>query len=200
MPRKRSVSGRAKVASAENRLRIQVSKINKRIRSLEKRGNFGVYAGRTLLDFASRNKYVSIRKARGSRRHRVLLNKLREATAGQLREIHKTFTHILGSKTFSNVGIERTRKDIRKKVKRTLQESYGTLTDEDVELFYEIAKYKEDDLIDQIGPSEFFYLVEYAREWKSDEDKFVSLLSQYAYINNDVMREKAKKLYYKYVR
>ena len=64
---------------------------------------------------------------------------------------------------FSNVGIERVRKETRRKVKETLElESGEELTEKDVDLFYDIAKYKYEDIIEKIGPSEFYQLVQVA--------------------------------------
>lgn len=200
MPRKKSVSGRAKRSTEESKLLLQAQKITKRFRSLEKGRNFGVYTGKTLLEFASRNPFVEIKKSRRSKRHRLFLRKIKEASEGNLAKIAKTFTSALSSKTFTNKGIKEVREETRKKVTKTLEGIAGKdLTDRDVDLFYEIIKYKSNEILQKIKPSDFYALVLECRENNYGPEKWVSMLSDYVTINNDVMREAAKYLYNKFV-
>ena len=60
MPRKRSVSGRARVSTIENRIQIQAEKINKKIRSLERGKNYGTYKSKELIRFVSQNDNLKI--------------------------------------------------------------------------------------------------------------------------------------------
>lgn len=202
MPRKKSVSGRARVASAENRLQLQVEKLNRRIRSLEKRGNFGVYAGKSFLEFASRSKFVSVKKARGSKRHRVVLKKLQQATFGQLKEIHKKFKHFLQSKTFTNIGIEAVRAETKRKVKDYFAGALDRpVSDSDLEKFYEVNKYSSDKIIEMIGPSEFTIMVFEARDTNAGVDRWVEMIIEHGVtVNNDYTRNQCVELYNKFVR
>ena len=203
MPRKRSVSGRARAKTAENALQLQAEKINRRLRSLEKAGNYGVYKSKELIRFAQSNPYVSIKKSRGSRRHRLVISKIKK-TIAETRLIRKKLSNIMKSKVFSNVGISQVRKETRESLKQTLGERRGEeITDADIDRFYEIAEYaskaREGSIMEKINPSKFEELVAEAKERNLDVDSWVSLLSEYVLINNDYMRKEAEELYYKYV-
>ena len=200
MPRKKTASGRARVKTATNKIMLQVNRINKRFKSLEKGKNYGTYKSRDLIEFAKRNPYLSIKRSRGSKRHKLIVQKLREATTNQLRLISKKFTEVLQSKVFSNTGIERTRRETRKKVSKTLSERMGReMTKEEVDMFYDIAQEKQLSILDQMTNSNFWTLVMVAKDMNASVDTWVSLLKDYATINNEVLREEAKDLYYKYV-
>lgn len=200
MPRKKTSSGRARVKTATNKIMLQVNRINKRFKSLEKGKNYGTYKSRDLIEFAKRNPYLSIKRSRGSKRHKLIVQKLREATTNQLRLISKKFTEVLQSKVFSNTGIERTRRETRKKVSKTLSERMGReMTKKEVDMFYDIAQEKQRSILDQMTNSNFWTLVMVAKDMDAYVDTWVSLLKDYATINNEVLREEAKDLYYKYV-
>ena len=212
MPRKKSASGRARGKSPESALLLKIEKVNARFRSLEKGGNFNTYASKELVRFAQANPYLSIktskkrpkgrkgRKGRQQKRHTLVLQKTNIPVAQQ-RLINKKLNEALNSKVFSNVGIERVRKETRRKVKETLELETGEeLTQKDVDLFYDIAKYKYDDIIEKIGPSEFYQLVQVATKQNYNVDQWVDLLNNFVEINNDVMRKQAEYLYNKFVR
>ena len=209
MPRKKSTSGRKRKPSLVNKIQLQVKKINKNLKRLENAGNFNTFASKELIRFVqqSNNLYVKStkkkRKTKGgksTKRHTVVFNPSSKPTVGSLKLIAKKFDEIIKNKVFYNIGIRKMRKEIRRKVTQTLSEQYGRqMEKEDVDLFYEIAKYKNDDIIQQIGPSEFFVLVQSAMESNQSVDDWVSMLSMYVDINNDYMRENAEYLYNKYV-
>lgn len=213
MPRKKSASGRARGTSPENALLLKIEKVNARFRSLEKGVNFNTYASKELVRFAQANPYLSVKtskkRSKGGksrrgrqpqRRHTLVITKGNIPVAQQ-RLINKKLNEALNSKVFSNVGIERVRKETRRKVKETLElESGEKLTDKDVDLFYDIAKYKYDDIIEKIGPSEFYQLVQLANKQNYNVEQWVELLNNYVEINNDVMRKQAEYLYNKFVK
>lgn len=213
MPRKKSASGRARGKSPENALLLKIEKANARFRSLEKGGNFNTYVSKELVRFAQANPYLSVKtskkRSKGGksrrgrqpqRRHTIVVTKGNIPVAQQ-RLINKKLNEALNSKVFSNVGIERVRKETRRKVKETLElESGEKLTEKDVDLFYDIAKYKYDDIVEKIGPSEFYQLVQVAAKQNYNVEQWVELLNNYVEINNDVMRKQAEYLYNKFVK
>lgn len=202
MPRKKSVSGRARVKTEESRLRLQVAKLNKRIRSLERSGYYGKYSGKSLIEFADRNRYLRIKRAKGSRRHRLLLRKLREATTGELKEIHKTFRHFLGARTLTPVGIKKVSEEIKRKAKATLSGARGKeVTDQDMEVLYEVSKYSSDEIIQQIGNSEFTLMVFEARDYNYGVDRWVQMIIEHGVtVNSEYTRNQCVYLYNKFVR
>lgn len=206
MPRKKSVSGRARGKSTESALLIKIGKVNARFRSLEKGGNYDTYASKELIRFAQSNPYLVLKtskKKKGKKRQRRHTLQLVRGNipVAQQRLINKKLNKALSSQVFSNVGIERVRKETRRKVKETLElESGEELTEKDVDLFYDIAKYKYEDIIEKIGPSEFYQLVQVASKNNYSVDQWVDLINNYVEINNDVMRKQAEYLYNKFVK
>lgn len=200
MPRKKSVSGRRKKPSMVNRINLQIKRINKQIKRLERSGDFGTYKSRELIDFVKRMPELQMKKSKSSKRHRVQFKAVQTPTVGSLRLISKKFDEIIKSRVFSVIGIRRMRKEIRKKVTKTLSEQLGReLTKKEVDQFYEIVQYKETEILDKISPSDFYQLVEVAKDQGADEDTWVSILNNYVTINNEYIREQAKELYYKFV-
>lgn len=195
MARKKSVGGRAKVRTIENKILIQTQKINRRIRSLEKAGNYGKFKSAELIRFADKNPNIRIKRvAKG--RHKLVINKIK-MSMGDGRLVNKKLAETLRSKGFSNKGIE----SIKSKTKQTLSEQLGrTVSDEDVELFYNIAQNKNNDIIEKMNVSEFYDLVMEAKDQEHTLDKWTDLLSNYVVINNKTLRMQAELLYNKYVR
>lgn len=202
MARKRSSGGRARRVTPASKIYLQAEKINRRIRNLERNNLFGNYKSRELIRFAKNyGTYLSLNRGRGSKRARLRIRNLREATFGQLKVITKKFTETLKAKAFSVVGIKKIRVETRKEVAKTLGGMIGRkLNDKDTDLFYEIIKYKTDEIISRIGPSEFFVLVETSRQANYSVETWVMAINMYVEINNDVMRKAAEYLYEKFVK
>ena len=183
-----------------NRINLQIKRINKQIKRLERSGDFGTYKSRELIDFVKRMPELQMKKSKASKRHSVQFKAVQTPTVGSLRLISKKFDEIIKSRVFSVIGIRRMRKEIRKKVTKTLSEQLGReLTKKEVDLFYEIVQYKETEILDKISPSDFYQLVEVAKDQWADEDTWLSILNNYVTINNEYIREQAKELYYKFV-
>lgn len=196
MPRKRSASGRSRRSTITSNIYIQTEKINKRLRSLERGGNYGKYKGREFLTFVKDSRYLSM-----TRRRRLKVSKLREASDGQLILINKKFRHFLRSKGFSNVGIFKIREKTRDTVKDTLKGMVGhDISDRDIDMFYDIIQHKRKSILDQIPPSDFFNLVMQAKEDNVDIPGWITMLEQFVEINNEYLRREAEYLYYKYVK
>lgn len=200
MARKRSVSGRSRKSTIQNKIYIQASKINRKLRSLKRGGNLGKYTSKELIQFAGNNPYLSVRNTKGSKKPSLLLSNLKKATFGQLTLIQKKFKQIIGSKGFSNAGIKKIREVTRGKVANTLKGIVGRdLSNKDLDLFYEIIKYKSDELIQKIGVSEFYALVMEAKENNSGVEEWSDTINNYVDINNDYMGRTAEYLFYKFV-
>lgn len=209
MPRKRSVSGRAKARTIKNAIQVQISRLNKRQRSLKKRGNFGKYKSKELLNYVSQTRGVKLVKGKRSGIVRISLDKTKQ-TFQQYMSIRKKFAEFLKSRALSNVGIENIRKSTRKELKKTLGEEIGRkATDADVDRFYEVVtqmnKADEASLLSKIDPSDFNKLIIEAKEAKWGEDRFARALGSLANvadindISNLYLRREATELYHRYV-
>lgn len=209
MPRKRSVSGRAKAKTIQNAIQVQINRLNKRQRSLKKRGNLGKYKSKELLNYVSQTRGVKLVKAKRSGVVRIALDKTKQ-TFQQYMGIRKKFAEFLKSRALSNVGIENIRKSTRKELKKTLGEEIGRkATDADIDRFYEVVtqinKASDASLLSKIDPSDFNKLIIEAKEAKWGEDRFARALGSLANIAdiNDIsnlyLRREATDLYHRYV-
>lgn len=204
MPRKKSVSGRARVSTAENQLQLQAEKITKRLRSLEKAGEYGkLNAQKELIRFAQTNPFVSIKKSRGSKRRRLIVSKLKKTIAEQ-RLIRKKFTTFLKSKVSSVAGIRQARLKMEESLGETLSGQIDEkATQEDIDRFIDIAEYAEkasaESILDKMTASAFNTLVHEAIKESKSLPQWFNILNDYVLINNDYMRQEAEELYYKYV-
>ena len=210
MPRKRSVSGRAKVRTIQNAIQIQMNRLNKRQRSLKRGGNLGKYKSKELLNYVSQTRGVKLVKAKRSGVLRIALDKTKQ-TYQQYMGIRKKFAEILKSRAFSNVGIDTIRKETEKELRKTLKENHGGdyVTRDDIDTFYEIAKEiskaKEDSLLSRVNPSAADKLVNLANKENWSADKFAKEISAIANIDdinsmkNITLRREALRLYNKYV-
>ena len=204
MPRKKSVSGRARATNAENQLQLQAEKITKRLRSLEKAGEYGkLNAQKELIRFAQTNPFVSIKKSRGSKRRRLIVSKLKKTIAEQ-RLIRKKFTTFLKSKVSSVAGIRQARLKMEESLAETLSGQINEkATQEDIDRFIDIADYAEkasaESILDKMTASAFNTLVHEAVKESKSLPQWFNMLNDYVLINNDYMRNEAEELYYKYV-
>lgn len=210
MPRKRSVSGRAKARTIQNAIQVQINRLNKRQRSLKKQGNLGKYKSKELLNYVSQTRGVKLVKAKRSGVLRIALDKTKQ-TYQQYMGIRKKFAEILKSRAFSNVGIDTIRKETEKELRKTLRENHGGeyVTRDDIDTFYEIAKEiskaKEDSLLSRVNPSAADKLVNLANKENWSADKFAKEISAIANIDdinsmkNITLRREALRLYNKYV-
>lgn len=204
MPRKKSVSGRARGFSSVNQIILQAEKINKQIARLEKAGRFGTYKSKELMEFVSRRPSLKLVKSRRSKRHRIVVD-TGELTQAEQRLVHKKFQQISKSPAFSPIGIQRIERKIRRKIRKTLSEELGRkIGQKELEKFFDIIKYKEQadqsSILDKIDPSTFWRLVNTAVSEQMSQTSWVSMLENYVEINNEYMREEAKYLYNKYVK
>ena len=196
MARKKSVSGRSRGVTEVNRIMLQTERINKALRRLEKAGRYGTYKSKELLEFVSRNRSLSVKKSRGSKRHRIVVNKLR-LTSQERRNISQKFKEVLKSQAFTPSGIEKIEDKIRIKIKENLK---GQLDREpskfELEMFYRVLKYrKELDALKSDHPSEYWQLVLDAIAQGKDESAFLDSVKNYADLNNEEMRKSAQRLY-----
>lgn len=203
MPRKKSTRGRSRGITNVNRLMIQAERINKKLRSLEKAGLYGKYRSKELMEFVSRERELTIKKSKGSKRHRLVVNKIR-MTVQQEKYLIKHLKAFEKSKALTPTGIKNIETKIRSKVKQTLSERMEReATDEDVERLYDVFEYSSQthqaSILDLIDPSTFFYIVNTCIERNYSSDTFFTILCQYADINNDYYRREAEYLYNKFV-
>lgn len=125
---------------------------------------------------------------------RIRLNKSMNLV--QLRAVHKAVTNFLNSKTSTISGIKKTIARIKKSFKKELD-----ITEEEAEAIYEAF---DEDLLkwifQYIEPSEFWNLIQEAKEYHFVEDRFIEEIKAIIDFGNDLdVTEKLQKIYKRYV-
>lgn len=176
-----------------------MEKSNKALVSLEKKRLIGTYASRRLFERISTNVFRYNPKSKFKFHFKKDPSQM--TTQEQLLHL-KTFEAFLKSPTSTLMGIEMAKKVTKERVKKSLGEiAEKQLTDEDLEEFFDM-QYNEDYnyFMNFIKDSDLYALVMEAKEQNYSEDRFIKSFEQFITINNQDTREKAKKLYAKYVR
>lgn len=195
--RKRSITKRLSTTKSTDNLeketRKLVNKANARLDSLQRRYKSGTWATKKLANRLSSNKMKM-----WSRSGKIKIGK--NPTRQQLLAVNKAATQFLNSQTSTKKGIaDVKRKQIAAiKKRRNIEDEY--FTEQDAEDFYEM--FGESDFryfADKIGDSLLQQIIYDAIRENDSEDDFIDRLSQYIEINDLDIREKAIRLYNKYV-
>lgn len=179
----------------------QVNKANKRLRSLQKEGYYNSWASKKLfkrLDVKDLD--VLDRTKKGSRVNRIKLNN--RLTNTDLIAILKATSQFLLSKTSTARGIKSVESSVKKSLYQTLKVDADTkITEEDIEDYYEMLSNDDFDYFsEKIGASTLWNVIEEAKEELAvNENKFITILNRYITINDEKVRNKAIRLYNKYV-
>lgn len=189
---------RAKIMADTRKL---VSEANRRLKGLQNAGyGKGTWSSKKL---ANR---IDTKTLKGmDKKGRIKVNKNLNNT--QLLTIQKATRQFLASTTSKASGIEKVKKETKESLKASLSTS-EKLSDLDVETAYEMLGNKDFDYFnneDKVGASTLWALIEdavedYELRGKYDPDKFSDLLLKMYNSTNDVdAKEKANRLYEKYV-
>lgn len=169
------------------------SQANKRLKTLKSSGYKGTYASKKLV------KRLNTKKLGAFKKGRVVVPK--NATTTQLKSIQKATMQFLKSKTSTVKGIEKTRDNTIKSIQATMSEDKkGLVNYEDAEFYYDM--FGNDDFnyfADKIGASTLWALIDEAIEYDYSEDEWLNSLSNYITFNDLDVRERAIRLYEKYV-
>ena len=197
MARKRSVSGRARPKTLENKLRITVEKVNRRLNKLDQGKVYGRYASKQILRLAGQKNILYSRK----RRNKLIIS-TKGLTQSELRLYQKQMESFLKSKTSTVSGVKQARANVIEKVKKSLSGMTDLeLTDDDVEDFFNLTS-KDNDfkyLADRMDPSKLYILMQHTKEADGTGENFISMLENYMTVNNQNVRNKATRLYNKFI-
>lgn len=199
MPRKKSVGGRSRGITIESRLIRSIEKTNKALNRIERSGKYGKYASKKLLKLTN-DKTVRYKR---KNKFKFKIKNVRTLTTQQQLKYLKVFTRFLKSPTSSESGLIKAETEVKERVRKSLGEvAEKELTDEDVEDFYDFMT--DENLtsyfLQYMKPSDLYGLILEAKEQGWNEDKFIQELEQFMTINIEETRNKAKRLYEKYVR
>lgn len=178
-----------------NELKKLSKRANQRIVRLEKEFGKDTWATKRLKD------KLAIEPLQAwSKTGRIKVNK--SMTITQMKATIKATQQFLNSKTSTKKGIKQIRKTTIKQLAKSLGTEEEDLTNEEAETLYNMLS--DDYMIDilkYIPASDFWALIEDAKEAGDAEDSFISRISDYINFGNDVnMRRKLLIIYEKYVK
>lgn len=172
-----------------NEVKKEVSKANQRLARLEKQFGKDTWASKKLL-----SKLDNETLGAWSSASRIKIPK--DVTPDDLERIKKATEEFLRAKTSTVRGVKNQIKSIKSGFKKTYD-----ISDEEAEAMYQAFN---EDLIQwiirYIEPSEFWQIIQEAKENHLSEDSFEKLIDDYIMIgNDDDIREKLEQIYERYV-
>lgn len=171
----------------------QVRETNARLSSLERRYKTGTWASKKLM-----NRLDTLSLKAWTKGGKVKISPSMSKT--KLAAIHKATSQFLASKTSTKTGIKSVRNKTIESLKESLSLDDKKVSDADAEAMYDMLGNNDfDDIASQIDASELWALIDYTKEKNLSENEFVSLLVKYGMSNDLDMREKAQRLYQRYV-
>lgn len=194
--RKKSLTARLSTTKSTDRLeketRKLVSKANARLDSLQRRYKSGTWASKKLANRLSSNK-LNMWTKKGK------IKTGKNLTKAQLIGLNKAINQFLNSQTSTKKGISTWKKNQVESIKLNRSDD-PDFTEEDAEDFFEMFGDNDFDFFaSKIGASALQEIIYDAMRENDSEDEFVARLSLYIEINDLDIREKAIRLYEKYV-
>lgn len=191
------IKGRSRQVTPASRLLRQLELVNTKLNRLDRSGSYGSYASKKLIKRVIGQKGIKYNRGK---KQKITID-LNNLNISQMRYYSKLFDEFNRSKTSSPLGIENVREQTRESLKQTLgQITDLDINDQDVDDFYLLVA--DEDfryLADKTGDSEMYILIQTAKEKGWGKEKFVTTIGQYLKVNNKQAREKAGRLYDKYV-
>ena len=196
MPRKKSVGGRSRAVPTTNYL---LERANKKLVRLERANLGGTYASKQLLQSLQGRKSVKV----GSRKARNRIKVIRSLSVTEKKYVNKKLNQFIQAETSTPTGIKRKRAEVRENVLQGLSKLVDReLTKQDLDDFYDLVENEDfQGLADMIGDSEMYVLVDEAKQKniKSPND-FAKLLNKHMTSNTKEVRDKATRLFNKFIK
>lgn len=173
-----------------------MNEVNRRLKGLRSAGYLGSYASKKLRKRLDTEVLKSWTMDKGGK---VKLSK--DLTATQMMAVNKAMRQFLASKTSKARGIEQTRTETIKSLRKTLSQEGGELIDEeDAEFFYDMFADNDFDFFaEKIGSSELKMIIKDSIDAQDSLDDWINRLSLYITMEDLDMRERAERLYEKYI-
>lgn len=171
-----------------------VKRANAKIVKLRQAGyNSGTWASKKLNTRLQTNKIGAW--------HRGKIKVREDMTETQLKAIQKATNQFLSSKTSTPKGINQVKKNTLKSLANTLSdEDRGKLNSEDAEFYYDMLGEDDFDFFaDKIGASTLWIQIDEAIDNGDTEEGWLSRLGRYITLNDEDVRNRAIRLYDKYV-
>lgn len=177
-----------------------VSKVNKRLRNLERGGYYNSYASKKLFNRLDTKVLNVLNKSRKGK-HVLSVKVPRNLTNTQLKALQKATKQFLVSQTSTTKGIINVAEATKKSMLQTLKlNPYSKVTEEDIEDYYEMLGSKDFDYFNEkIGASAMWNFMEDAKEFNQSKNQFLKTIELYGMSLDENARNKASRLYEKYI-
>ena len=170
--------------------------VNRRLKGLRSAGYLGSYASKKLRKRLDTEVLKSWTVDKGGK---VKIKK--NLTATQMMAVNKAMRQFLASKTSKARGIEQTRKETIKSLRKTLSREGDEIDEEDAEFFYDMFGDNDFDFFaEKVGSSELQMIIKDAIDAQDTIDDWIERLGFYRLVEDLDMRERAERLYDKYVK
>lgn len=192
MPKKKELTKEQQELYTE--LKKLAKRANQRLVRLEREFGTNTWASKKL-----QNRLVADPLQAWTSKNRVRVNKSMNIT--QMRATLKAVNQFLNSKTSTKRGIKQIKKTTIKNIAISLGTDDEELTNEQAEVLYDMLS--DDyvtDILRYIPASEFWSLIEEAKEMKDTEQSFINRIKTYIEFGNDVdMVDKLSVIYNNYI-
>lgn len=195
MPKKSKIELNEKQQELYNELKKLSKRANQRLVRLEREFGKDTWASKKL-----RNRLESEPIQAWTRSGRVKVNKSMSIT--QMRAAIKATEQFLASKTSTVSGVKKVKKTTIAGLARSLGTDDTKLSDEEAETLYDmLSNDYVTDLLRYIPASDFWALIEDAKEQNDTESQFINRIKDYIEFGNDKdMVTKLQAIYIKYVK
>lgn len=178
-----------------------INDINRRLSKLGSQGFGETWASKKLLNRLKGGKVnvVTVERTKGGQVKGLKLKK--KLTKTEMIAVQKASRQFLASKTSTAKGIRSVREETIKSLQSSMSDTDKELSYEEAEALYDMLGDNDfDDFVAKVGASTMWNLIDDAIEARDSETAFLNRLERYAITLNDVdLREKAKRIYEKYV-
>lgn len=193
-----------RATSLYKQVQREIKEVNKRLRALEKSGNYNSYSSKKLFERLGSKKLNVLNKSKKVNKGHVLGVKLRKNMSNtDLAAVSKASNQFLRSATSTPKKLKKVVEQTKKSMYETLKARDKDITKEDIEAYYEMLGDKDFDYFnDKVGASSMWAAIEDAIEEGDNQDQFIKRLNNMNLINvmtDQDAKAKAIRLYEKYI-
>lgn len=188
-------------SSLYKQVQRQLKEVNKRLRSLERSGNYNSYSSKKLFERLDNKRLSVLNKSKKVNRGHVLGVKLKKNMSNtDLTAVSKAASQFLKSATSTPKKLKKVVEQTKKSMYETLKTQGKDITKEDIEKYYEMLGNKDFDYFnDKIGASNMWSIIEDAIDADDTQNSFLKRLNNFITLNDVDIRSKAISLYNKYI-
>lgn len=193
-----------RATSLYKQVQREIKEVNKRLRALEKSGNYNSYSSKKLFERLGSKKYSVLNKSKKVNRGHILGIKLRKNMSNtDLAAVSKASNQFLRSATSTPKKLKKVVEQTKKSMYETLKAQDKDISKEDIETYYEMLGNKDFDYFNEkVGASSTWAAIEDAIEEGDNQDQFIKRLNNMNLINvmtDQDAKAKAIRLYEKYI-